>query len=188
MGFGTWAQDLITFVPVGAYGRSEATNIGLARLLGVEVDLHAAAGPIELRGAYTGLSTENDSACEAIVGPCVRPPLPGRPTSDLVADLIGTLGPASVRVGVDAVSGIVADVAGSIGVPPRVLASAGARVDVVRGLRLALDVRNLFDVRTGTYDGALGPVHEPIGDYFEYPLPGRTFLVSARYTTAMEAR
>jgi outer membrane receptor protein involved in Fe transport len=105
-----------------------------------------------------------------------------------VADLIGTLGPASVRVGVDAVSGIVADVAGSIGVPPRVLASAGARVDVVRGLRLALDVRNLFDVRTGTYDGALGPVHEPIGDYFEYPLPGRTFLVSARYTTAMEAR
>jgi iron complex outermembrane receptor protein len=188
VGFGTWAQDLITFVPVGAYGRSEATNIGLARLLGVEVDLHAAAGPIELRGAYTGLSTENDSACEAIVGPCVRPPLPGRPTSDLVADLIGTLGPASVRVGVDAVSGIVADVAGSIGVPPRVLASAGARVDVVRGLRLALDVRNLFDVRTGTYDGALGPVHEPIGDYFEYPLPGRTFLVSARYTTAMEAR
>jgi vitamin B12 transporter len=188
VGFGTWAQDLITFVPVGAYGRSEATNIGLARLLGVEVDLRAAAGPIELRGSYTGLSTENDSACEAIVGPCVHPPLPGRPVSDLVADLIGTLGPASVRVGVDAVTGIVADVAGSIGVPPRVLASAGARLDVVRGLRIALDVRNLFDVRTGTYDGALGPVHEPIGDYFEYPLPGRTFLVSARYTTSMEAR
>jgi outer membrane receptor protein involved in Fe transport len=188
VGFGTWAQDLITFIPVGAYGRAEATNIGLARLLGVEVDLRAAAGPIELRGSYTGLSTENDSACEAVVGPCVHPPLPGRPSSDLVADLIGTLGPASVRVGVDAVSGIVADAAGSIGVPPRVLASAGARLEVVRGLRIALDARNLFDVRTGTYAGALGPVHEPIGDYFEYPLPGRTFLVSARYTTSTETR
>ena len=73
-------------------------------------------------------------------------------------------------------SGMVADNAGSILVPPRVLASVGARVDVTRELRLALDLRNLFDVRTSTYEGALGPTHEPIGDYFEYPLPGRTFL------------
>jgi outer membrane receptor protein involved in Fe transport len=188
VGFGTWAKDLITFVPIGAYGRSEATNIGLARVLGIEVDLRAAAGPIELRTSYTGLSTEDDSACEAIVGPCVHPPLPGRPMNDLVSDLIGTLGPASVRVGVDAVSGIVTDIAGSIGVPPRVLASAGARVDVVRGLRIALDMRNLFDVRTGTYNGALGPVHEPIGDSFAYPLPGRTILVSVRYTSPTEQR
>jgi outer membrane receptor protein involved in Fe transport len=188
VGFVTWARDLITFVPVGAYGRSEATNIGRARLLGVEADLRAVAGPIELRGSYTGLSTEDDSACEAIVGLCQHPPLPGRPVSDLVADLIGTVGPASVRVGVDAVTGIVADVAGSIGVPPRILASAGARVDIVRGLRIALDVRNLLDVRTGTYEGALGPVHEPLGDYYEYPLPGRTILVSVRYSAAAEAR
>jgi len=69
-------------------------------------------------------------------------------------------------------------------VPPRVLASAGVRVDVTREVRLALDVRNLFDVRTGTYEGALGPVREPIGDSYEYPLPGRSFLVSARFTEA----
>jgi hypothetical protein len=188
VGFGTWAQDLITFVPVGAYGRAEATNIGLAKLFGAEVDLRTAVGPIELRASYTGLLTEDDSACEAIVGPCVHPPLPGRPVNDLVGDLIGTFGPASVRAGIDAVSGIVADVAGSIGVPPRVLVSAGGRVDVARGLRIALDVRNLFDLRTGTYDGALGPVHEPIGDYYEYPLPGRTILASVRYTYAAETR
>jgi outer membrane receptor protein involved in Fe transport len=48
-------------------------------------------------------------------------------------------------------------------------------------LRLALDVRNLFDVRVATYEGATGPVHEPIGDYYEFPLPGRTLLVSARF-------
>ena len=92
------------------------------------------------------------------------------------------VGPAVVRVGVDAVSGMVADLAGSIGVPPRVLASTGLRLDVTREVRLALDVRNVFDVRTGTYAGALGPVREPIGDYYEYPLPGRSFLVSARFT------
>ena len=180
-GFATWADDLITFVPQGAYGRAKATNIGVARLAGVEADARVRLGPLELRGAYTGLVTENDSACEPVVGPCVHPALPGRPANDLVADLIGYAGPASVRFGVDAITGMVADVSGGIGVPARVLASAGARVDVVRGVRLAIDVRNLFDQRTGTYQGALGPVHEPIGDYYEYPLPGRSLLVSVRF-------
>ncbi|HEX8794702.1 MAG TPA: TonB-dependent receptor [Polyangiaceae bacterium] len=180
-GFATWADDLITFVPQGAYGRAKATSVGTARLAGIEADARVRFGLLELRGAYTGLLTENDSACEPVVGPCVHPGLPGRPANDLVADLIGYAGPASLRVGVDAVTGMLADVSGSIGVPPRVLASAGARVDVTRGVRLALDVRNLFDQRTGTYQGALGPVHEPIGDYYEYPLPGRSFLVSARF-------
>jgi vitamin B12 transporter len=180
-GFATWADDLITFVPQGAYGRAKATNVGAAKLAGLEADARVRLGPIELRGAYTGLLTENDSACEPVVGPCVHPALPGRPANDLIADLIGYAGPASMRLGVDAVTGMVADVAGGIGVPARVLASAGARVDVARGVRLALDVRNLFDERTGTYQGALGPVHEPIGDYYEYPLPGRSLLVSARF-------
>jgi outer membrane receptor protein involved in Fe transport len=180
-GFATWADDLITFVPEGAYGRAKATNIGVARLAGIEADARLRAGPIEVRGAYTGMVTEDDSACEPIVGPCVHPALPGRPANDAVADVIGYAGPASARFGIDAVSGMVADVSGGIGVPARLLASAGARVDIVRGVRVALDVRNLFDQRTGTYQGALGPVHEPIGDYYAYPLPGRSFLVSARF-------
>jgi vitamin B12 transporter len=181
-GFGTWADDLITFVPMGAYGRAKATNIGRARMAGVEVDGRLAAGPLEVRASYTGLATENDASCTAVTGGCARPPLPGRPASDFVGDAMVRVGPAVLRVGVDAVTGMVADVAGSILVPPRVLASTGVRVDVVRGVRLALDVRNLLDVRTATYAGALGPVHEPIGDYYEYPLPGRSFLVSARFT------
>ena len=184
--FATWATDLITFVPVGAYGRFKATNIGQARLLGVEADVRASAGPLEVRAAYTGLETENGSACEAVVGPCQHPPLPGRPTHDLVADAIVALGPASVRVGVDALTGMVTDQAGAIGVPPRVLTSAGVRVDVARGVRLALEGRNLLDVRTGTYEGALGPVREPIGDFYEYPLPGRSFLASVRVSSRAE--
>jgi outer membrane receptor protein involved in Fe transport len=137
---------------------------------------------MEVRASYTGLATENDASCTAVTGGCARPPLPGRPASDLVGDARVRVGPAVLRVGVDAVTGMVADVAGSILVPARVLASTGVRVDVVRGVRLALDVRNLLDVRTATYAGALGPVHEPIGDYYEYPLPGRSFMVSARFT------
>jgi iron complex outermembrane receptor protein len=186
--FASWARNLITFVPVGAYGRAEATNIGLARLLGIEVDARATFRHLELRAAYTGLSTENDAACQAVVGPCMRPALPGRPASDFVGDIISTFGPARFRVGLDAVSGMVADDSGSIMVPARVLASAGVRVRVTEGLQLALDVRNVFDVRTATYDGATGPVHEPIGDYYEYPLPGRTLLVSARFAERGDVR
>jgi outer membrane receptor protein involved in Fe transport len=184
VGFGTWAQDLITFVPTGAYGRAKATNIGRARMAGVEVDARVVVRWLEVRASYTGLATEDDAAaaCTAATGGCTRPPLPGRPSNDFVGDVMVRVGPAVVRVGVDAVSGMVADIAGSIQVPPRVLASTGLRVDVARGVRLALDVRNVFDVRTGTYQGALGPVREPIGDYYEYPLPGRSFLVSARFS------
>lgn len=186
--FATWADDLITFVPTGAYGRAKATNIGRARMLGVEFDVRAQAGPVELRGSYTGLATENDASCTAIVGPCQRPPLPARPANDVVADAIVHDGPVTVRAGVDAVSGMFADSAGSIAVPARLLASAGGRVDLGRGVRLALDLRNLFDVRTGVYQGALGPVREPVGDYYEYPLPGRSVLVSARFSEQPEER
>ena len=182
VGFATWAEDLITFVPTGAYGRAKATNIGRARLAGVEADVRVAAGPMELRAAYTGLATENESACTAATGGCERPPLPGRPAHDFVGDVIAHVWRVRLRAGVDAVSGIAPDVSGSIVVPPRVLLSAGARLDVSRSVRVALDVRNLLDVRTGTYLGALGPVEEPIGDTFQYPLPGRSVLVSARFT------
>jgi outer membrane receptor protein involved in Fe transport len=183
-GFATWAHDLITFVPQGAYGRARATNIGEARLAGLEVDLRASAGPAEVRAAYTGLLTENDdpTACEPVTGQCVHPQLPGRPANDFVGDALLHVGPAVLRAGVDALTGMVADVAGSVGVPPHVLVSTGARLDVAKGVRLALDVRNLLDVRAGTYAGALGPVRYPIGDSFEYPLPGRSFLVTARFT------
>ena len=80
-------------------------------------------------------------------------------------------------------SGMIADRVGTVLVPPRVLNSAGVRLEVpgVPGLRLALDLRNVFDVRTATYEGALGPVHEPIGDAYEYPIPGRSFLASVRW-------
>lgn len=186
VGFISWAQDLITFVPMGAYGREVATNIGRARVLGAEFNARAAAGPLELRVSYTGLSTQNEAACTAQIGPCERPPLPGRPSDDLVSDLVFRVDRWMARVGVDATSGLDADLTGHAPVPARVLVSAGARLDLGPGVRLSVDVRNLFDVRVGTYDGVLGPAHEPIGDSYAYPLPGRSFLATVRFLRPAE--
>jgi vitamin B12 transporter len=186
-GFATWADNLIVYVHQGATGRAKATNIGHAGLVGAEGELRASAFGLEMRASYTALVTENRAECTSAFGTCERPPLPGRPAHDFVGDVTYGLGPVHVRYGVDALAGMTTDLKGEIGVPARILQSAGARFDVpgthahAHGLRLALDVRNLFDVRIATYAGALGPTPFPIGDLYEYPLPGRTVLVSARF-------
>ena len=187
--FATWASDLITFVAQGAEGREVATNIGRARILGLELGAHGEIGPFFARVAYTLLSTDDLSACASsggitsVAGPCVRPPLPGRPTDDLVSDVGVHVGPVRARYGVDVTSGEFADTVADVPVPARMLQSVGASLDVprVRGLRVAIDVRNLFDVRTGTYAGGFGPTQEPIGDAYLYPLPGRSVLGTIRY-------
>jgi len=178
--FGTWARNLILFEEKGAARYLQAENIGEARIYGLEASLTATAYGFDLRAAYTGLATlDEDSGANA--------PLPGRPAHDLVVDVGYSLGPARVRYGVDAVSGTFEDTVGQIRVPARVLQSTGARLDVpgVPGLRVAFDIRNLFDVRTGTYAGFAGlpPSTLPIGDQYDYPLPGRSFLLTARWTS-----
>ena len=188
VGFATWAEELIVFVNQGAYGRAKATNIGQARLRGIEAAVGGRAYGFDLRASYTGLLTANGSECAVASGvlraTCDRPPLPGRPEHDLVTDLSYALGPARIRYGIDALSGTFADNVGAVQVPARVLHSAGARLEVpgLRGLHLALDVRNMFDLRVATYAGVTGPAKQAIGDAFEYPLPGRSVLLSARYT------
>jgi iron complex outermembrane receptor protein len=176
-GFATWADDLIVFVARGAYGASKAENIGRARLVGVESFVRAAALDFDLRFAHTALATENGSE----IG---RPPLPGRPEHDVVFDLGWERGPLRIRYGFDLIMGMTADRTGSIPVPDRTLHQAGVRVKVppVRGLSLSFDVRNLFDERVGRYPNSVGGTDPyPIGDLFEYPLPGRRFLATARW-------
>ena len=93
------------------------------------------------------------------------------------------VGPVRARYGVDVTSGEYADSVADVPVPARVLQSTGASLDVPRvpGLRIAIDVRNLFDVRTGTYNGGFAATQEPIGDAYLYPLPGRSVLGTIRY-------
>jgi hypothetical protein len=188
VGFGTWADDLVTFVYVGASGRAKATNIGRARLFGLESELRATAFGFDARISHTALDTANESRCVAAVGPCVRPPLPGRPEQDLVVDLAWQRGPVRFRYGLDVLAGLYADEEGAVLVPARALHSVGVRSEIppVRGLSLALDVRNLFDLRAVDYPGILGPSRQPIGDLHEYPLPGRRILLSASWTSGKE--
>jgi vitamin B12 transporter len=195
VGFSTWATDLIVFVPQGFYGRAKATNIGQARVLGGELDGRLEYDRLLLRASYTLLRTANDSACDvtsrSTSTACPAPPLPGRPGHDLVLDLGLRVGAVRLRYGLDVVADLAADLTGAVRVPPRALQSVGARLLVgdatgspeLDGLTLALDVSNLADLRTASYAGVLGPVEEPIGDLYEYPLPGRAFLLSARFST-----
>jgi vitamin B12 transporter len=178
--FATWARNLILFVPEGEAGYLQAENIGRARIYGLEASVRAKGYGFDLQVSYTGLVSENEDVEAA------GAPLPGRPANDFVGDLGYSIGPVRVRYGIDAVTGIYQDNVGKIPVPDRVLQGVGARVDVpgVRGLRLAFEIRNLFDVRTGTYPGFVGPETLPIGDQYNYPLPGRSFLVTARWTAA----
>jgi vitamin B12 transporter len=181
-GFVTWATDLIVFVPQGI-GVARTENVGQARIAGAEALLEGRGFGFEVRASYTGLATENEDQCTGATGACQRPPLPGRPAHDAVFDLSYGLGPLRVRYGLDVVAGITTDLAGGVEVPARALHSTGARLDVpgVQGLRLAIDVRNLFDLRTVAYPALLGTDRRPIGDLYDYPLPGRSVLVSALF-------
>jgi hypothetical protein len=183
--FATWADDLITFVYVGADGRAKAMNIGRARLFGVESELGASVFGFDLRASYTALATANDSECRYEGAQCIRPPLPGRPAHDFVADLVWSNSDLRLRYGVDVIAGMLADVTEDVEVPTRAIHGAGARVFVpqVRGLSVAFDVMNLFDLRVVEYRGALGPVRAPVGDLFDYPLPGRRAMLSVRFVS-----
>jgi outer membrane receptor protein involved in Fe transport len=183
-GFATHASDLITLVPEGALGLLKAENIASARIYGFEASVDLRAYGFDLRAAYTGLRTFDDDPADCTAGCTTRPPLVGRPANDFIGDLAYALGPVRVRYGLDVVAGLYADRDGQTLVPDRVLQSAGVRVAVpwVRTLRLAFDVNNLFDVRTGLSPGFAGPTREPIGDQFDYPLPGRSFLFTARWS------
>jgi hypothetical protein len=183
-GFATEASDLITLVPEGLQGLLKAENIASARIFGVEASADVRGHGLDFRAAYTGLLTFNDDP--SVCPTCSRPPLPGRPAHDFVGDVAYAVGPVRVRYGVDVVARLYTDNDGQVPVPDRVLQSTGVRVDVpwVPTLRVAFDVNNLFDVRTGLVPGALGlpSTLAPVGDQFDYPLPGRTFLFTARWS------
>jgi len=179
VGFVQDARELITFVPVGANFVPQAQNVSAAIIAGVEAELRARFRGLELRASYTGLYTENDDFK-------THPPLAYRPAHDVVVDVSYVLGPFRFRYGLDGLFGMWADAFGTVGVPARVLHSAGVRLDVpkLRRVRVAFDVRNLFDLRTVDYPQQfLGTsVPQPIGDIYYFPLPGRSFLVSVSWT------
>lgn len=180
VGFIADQRDLITFLPLGR-GTFRASNIGMALLAGVESSASLVAKNLRTTVSYTYLFTENRSDDPLSYGQ----PLPGRPLHDFSYDASYRLGPVRLRYGVDAVAGTTVDAAGTIVVPPRLFHGAGLSLDVPRsaGLTIGLEVQNLFDVRVMRVPSPLtnNLVALPVSDFLGFPLPGRSFWVSARF-------
>ena len=95
-----------------------------------------------------------------------------------------TVGPVRVRYGVDVVTGIYADLTGSIRVPDRVLHSAGVRLGGARRGRALAHARRAQPARSAgrrVRRRLGGPVRAPIGDALDFPIPGRRILLAARW-------
>jgi iron complex outermembrane receptor protein len=180
VGFVTRAEDLIVFLPLGR-STFRASNVDSALFGGAEISAALAARGLSLTASYTLLATENTSDDPLARGR----PLPGRPMHDLSYDAAYRIGPVRVRYGVDAVAGTTVDTAATIVLPQRIFHGAGASLDVpfARGLRLGLEVQNLFDLRTLHVPSPLrrAPIALPVSDFLGFPLPGRTVWVTARF-------
>ncbi len=182
--FATLAENLILFVPQGAYGRARATNVSQASIRGAELSFEGRYGNVFARASTTVLATENRDVCVANQVGCVRPRLPGRPVVDGTFDAGYSFGPIRIGWGVDVVGGVQADLVGDVTVPSRVFHNAQIRWENpfgVRRMRVSLDGKNVLDARIGTYPGVQGPVRAPLGDSFEYPLPGRSIFATVRW-------
>jgi iron complex outermembrane receptor protein len=182
-GYGRRVHDLITLVRRGAVSY-KAFNLRDARILGLETVVRVA-----WRGFFEFVASHAFTDAATIAADPVsngrRPP--GIPEHDLYARAQGNVGPVSAWLDVSFVSGIFLDEFNAIAAPPRTLLGAGAtlRVPGVRGLAVTLTASNLLDQRVASVTvqrGAEYTVEQPIQDFAGYPLPGRSFFVTARYT------
>jgi len=179
-GFVTDARDLILFLPLGLR-TFRASNVGAALLAGAEGSASLVAKNLKTTLSYTFLFTNNRSDDPLSHGQ----PLPGRPIHDFSYDASYRIGPLGLRYGVDAVAGTTVDTAATIVVPPRFFHGAGLSLDMPRfsGLRLGIEVQNLFNVRVMRVPSPLSNelVAVPVSDFLGFPLPGRSFWMTARF-------
>ncbi len=179
-GFVTDARDLILFLPLGLR-TFRASNVGAALLAGAEGSASIVAKNLKTTLSYTFLYTNNRSDDPLSYGQ----PLPGRPIHDFSYDASYRIGPLGLRYGVDALAGTTVDTAATIIVPPRFFHGAGLSLDIPRfsGLRLGIEVQNLFDVRVMRVPSpSLNTlVAVPVSDFLGFPLPGRSFWMTLRF-------
>lgn len=182
---GFWARprDAIVFITTGGFV-ARPVNLPGARLRGVElVASGRLARALTVAGAYTLADTRAEDPQPSLDGKR----LPGRPLHALYgrADLAGRVRDRLAVVFADAsfTSGSFLDDANLVEVPARWLVGAGVKLEVVPGLALAVEVKNLRDNRIEhvTLDPAPRPdlarVPRAVADVAGYPLPGRAFYL-----------
>lgn len=172
VGFASDARDLIVFQRAGL-ATFRAKNVARALIGGAEITAYVAARGLRTQVSYTLLLTQDRDTGR---------PLPGRPRHDLAYDASYRFGPVRARYGIDLVSGVSVD--GLLPLPPRIFHSTGLTLDIpgVPGLRAGLDVQNLLDQRILWVPSGGTVLPYPVSDLLGYPLPGRTFWGTLRFT------
>ncbi len=167
---------------------SAVENLGDALIWGVEsgasVRLWTA---LTLSGNYTLLASRRDSPVLSFDGKR----LPQRPLHQLYgrAELGHYVGDRLLHLWTDAsyADQSFLDGGNNLIVPTRRLIGAGFGVDLHAGLRLAIEAKNLADQRTERVDLARpsigGPtsVLQAVADFSGYPLPGRSYYLTAEW-------
>lgn len=184
--FARRSRHTIGFVTTG--GVSGARDLGDATARGVEAGAALRlARTVTLGGNYTWLDTRQDSPYASFDGK----PLPNRPRHQIYArvDMTPRLGDRRAVVWGDVqwTSGNVLDRAAQNPVPARELVGAGIKLEIVPGVLLGIEAKNLSDHRVEAV--ALDPPPRPdltdapraVADFFGHPLPGRAFYVTAEW-------
>lgn len=185
--FALWPRDTIAFITTSGLA-SVARNLGNASIRGVEAGASfRLARSFTVSGNYTFLMTRQDSPLLSYDGK----PLPNRPRHQLHGRVDATRELGGRRLAlwgdVAVTTGNVLDAAGLSQVPARQLVGAGIKVEVVPGLLLGFEGKNLLDQRVEHI--VLDPPPRPdltrvpraVADFFGYPLPGRAFYLTAEW-------
>ena len=186
-GFWVKSRELIQWIAAGTVARPE--NVAAARVRGFEGSLswRSPKDALELLVHYTLLDSADRSS-----DPTRRNhPLPGRPRHDVFArgsfgwlfHPRGTAFEPRLAYTVEIVANSFLDPSGRYVLPPRALQAIGVEAHVATRVHLALEVRNLLDVRTATVTlpvAGARPTPVAVTDYIGYPLPGRSVWATVR--------
>jgi iron complex outermembrane receptor protein len=185
--FGTRARDTIALVSTAGFA-ARALNIGATQTYGVELVAGARlARTVSLTASYTRLVTEQHTIDPSYAGKAI-PRTPGHLAYARLeaARRVAVFGKRELGAWIDAAAQATAylDQANFQRVPARVLVGTGARIELARGLGVALSVANLANVRVvelpADRPGDVA-VTTALSDLAGFPLPGRSFYLSVDY-------
>ena len=167
--FGRAVDDTIVYLPSSR--AAAATNLGPARMLGVE--LRAAAAHRQLLRRAPRLRLRRRPRARRR-----RRPDPGPPAA--AADAARRRQARAVRpsgTSSSYVDRLYRDPANDAWIPARTLHAIGASFDH-KWIQLTVELRNLADLRVVQLPAAGTTVPYPLVDYFNYPLPGRAIYAT----------
>ncbi|MEO6951297.1 MAG: TonB-dependent receptor [Polyangia bacterium] len=177
--FGRRSTNLISYVPGGA--TVMPINVGDARVLGVEARADCKLfSHVDIAISYTYLDARDITKDVPSSGHL----LSGRAPHAFDARVGGSLGPLHIGYELDYLSQVPRDSLGLNSLPARVLHAIVASATIGR-FELGLEVRNIADTRIvrlplGGSANAGQSVPYPLVDFYNFPLPGRSFYATAR--------